>query len=869
MVYDLFICVGQSNMSGRGTKTNISSLKNCYEYKVSDNSIRPFTEPSGEDFNSLEWCVSDNYSLLYSFCKKYNEVTNRTPLIVKVSEGGTSINDWVKGGAKYNDLIFKVNSSKQFIKNKNSTIKTSNVLFLQGESDAIRDMTTEEYEGKLTSLIKDYKTSLAYDNFYIIPISWLHDSIAEKKASNIMKAQNNCSKKISYVHLGTLNPFFIDETSGLYIDKVHYNSDGLDIIGTDLAITIANNTDLSIDNIKIKRNEVVNNMFIDAKDYGIKENTSAGNKDFDNSKVLQNIIDNSNGRTIIFEGLSNVLLNEPIYLPDNVKIKSSTKTRFFTNKKGNNMPYSMFVIEGSNVEIDGLFIDMNRNQLNASGKGRGIEICMEEEPHIRPRCDFDTNYVSTEPTKPGSGVLPTIIGDIGNITIKNCKILNAFYGICCFNTRLWNVRIENNRIDSIRHDVFFNNIGGENIFVNENQFMAEKNHELPIWFDGNIVIYAGYRYPAENFQVKFTNYMYENLQVKNVSVCNNKFNKVMGRAIRVFNAQYVDVNFNTVNNNIGGDRKQLGFSDDVLFLEYSTNCNVIGNTVNGSGENALDLLAVKNVLVGGNTFEYIDDYGIGIGSADVYDVGLSNDLKVDYQISENIRIVNNKIYAKYSAINVILGRNIIITNNQLISDNIHLGLCPYVSEISYASSGYPLHKPFYENYKYYLYPQTKIQNIKCSGNIINGKSNVYLGPKSTQDVMKYFVWNSIELGEELAIGENEHHKLTTNSEFSFEHRKGRYNNVKVEVYIPPSNDTLYYTDEQRIGDRWFEVDGLHTVKTDEGTWETRGIAVMWKDTHRVIIKTGDKLINIPDQLSDQYGRQLHDLKEGWVRIKTY
>lgn len=45
---------------------------------------------------------------------------------------------------------------------------------------------------------------------------------------------------------------------------------------------------------------------------------------------------------------------------------------------------------------------------------------------------------------------------------------------------------------------------------------------------------------------------------------------------------------------------------------------------------------------------------------------------------------------------------------------------------------------------------------------------------------------------------------------------------------------------------------------------------MWNDAHRIIVKTGDKLINIPDQLNnEQYGRRLHELTEGWIRIRTY
>lgn len=608
------------------------------------------------------------------------------------------------------------------------------------------------------------------------------------------------------------------------------------------------------------------NLLLDVKELGVKDNSIVGNEEFDNSSILQNIIDNSNGKTIIFEGLHKMLLNKPVYLPDNVKIKSSMKTRFFTNKSGDEMPYAMFVIEGSNVEIDGLFIDINKNQLDAFSKGRGIQICREDEAHIRPFCDFDSGIV-TPPIEAGKGIVPTITNDIGNIVIKNCKISNAFYGICCFNTRLWNIRIENNRIDSVRHDVFLNNIGGENIFINKNQFMTEKNHELPICFDGNIVVYAGYRYPAENFQAKFTNEIYENLKVKNISVCNNKFNKIMGRAIRVFNADYVDMNFNTVNNNIGGNRDQLGFSDDVLFLEYCTNCKVLGNTVIGSGESILDLLSTKNTIVDGNTFEYADDNGIGIATADVYDIGLSNELKADYQNCENIRIVNNKIYAEYSAIDIRLGRNIIIANNQLASDNIHLGLCPYVNTLNYPS--YPLHKPFYTNYPYYEYTQLKIQNIYCSNNITNGQSKVYIGPNAFQDVMNYFVWNTINLGEDLAIGSTERFKVKANSEFVFQHEKGRYNNIKVEVFLDPVNDTTYYTDEQRIGNRWFEVKGIKTIRTSTGSYETRGIAVTWSDVHRVIIKTGDKLIDIPDQLAEQYGRNLHNITEAWVKITTY
>ena len=44
---------------------------------------------------------------------------------------------------------------------------------------------------------------------------------------------------------------------------------------------------------------------------------------------------------------------------------------------------------------------------------------------------------------------------------------------------------------------------------------------------------------------------------------------------------------------------------------------------------------------------------------------------------------------------------------------------------------------------------------------------------------------------------------------------------------------------------------------------------MWSDVHRIIIKTGDKLVNTPDKLGNQYGRCFHELTEAWVRIRTY
>ena len=245
---DVLIFMGQRNMQGStGEKCNFPPDENIYEYKYLTDSLEPLTSPTGEDVTDsdgnllLAAAALKNGSMLPYFTKEYAKTRGKT-VAIHSAKGNTSISEWEKGTERFAAAVKKnVAGIKKAA--EAGVINKIYVIWLQGESDAIKNTSQKEYEERLIELKNDFKKEFYFDKFCIIKTGyfaayadWDKRSFEEKKKSDeaIMAAQE------AVTNIDSDFVILTDVTAELSVNPVylnpkefgpHYNNAGLKIIG--------------------------------------------------------------------------------------------------------------------------------------------------------------------------------------------------------------------------------------------------------------------------------------------------------------------------------------------------------------------------------------------------------------------------------------------------------------------------------------------------------------------------------------------------------------------------------------------------------------------------------------------------------------
>ena len=159
---DLVMFMGQSNMSGRGVASEsvVVTEGHGYEFRaISDpTQLYPVVEPFGLNENNPTSGVSEKSktgSLVSAFIEghyKYRQV----PIVgVSCSVGGTSTSFWAPDKKPLNDAIARHNSAKVWLEKNGYTIEQDYMVWLQGENDAVSDVTSDQYATNLIAIIEE------------------------------------------------------------------------------------------------------------------------------------------------------------------------------------------------------------------------------------------------------------------------------------------------------------------------------------------------------------------------------------------------------------------------------------------------------------------------------------------------------------------------------------------------------------------------------------------------------------------------------------------------------------------------------------------------------------------------------------------
>lgn len=247
-IVDLFIFMGQSNMSGRGDASLAPEVPEGwgYEYKAIS---RPgvlvhMTEPFGLNEDNATSGVDDRVgsngtkrtgSSVAALTIAYYEQTGVPVVGVSCSKGGTATSFWMPGGKPLNDAIARQLEAENWLKDNGYTIRNNYMFWLQGESDS--GLTKEKYKSNLIEIVKEMINKTGVTNCMMLRIGQQNTATATK-ASPIITAQTElCQEYKEFLMASTLIAGFVDD--GLMKDTWHYTQEGYNILGTDAGKNVA------------------------------------------------------------------------------------------------------------------------------------------------------------------------------------------------------------------------------------------------------------------------------------------------------------------------------------------------------------------------------------------------------------------------------------------------------------------------------------------------------------------------------------------------------------------------------------------------------------------------------------------------------
>ena len=160
--FDLYVCIGQSNMAGRATLTPevMDTLQNVYLLNDKGN-FEPAVNPLNRYSTVRKDLSMQRLGPAYGFAKEMARQTKRPVGLVVNARGGSSINSWPKGSKDgyYEEALSRVRIAMK----QGGVLKA--ILWHQGEADCSNP---EAYKQKLISLVKDLREDLGMPNLPVV-----------------------------------------------------------------------------------------------------------------------------------------------------------------------------------------------------------------------------------------------------------------------------------------------------------------------------------------------------------------------------------------------------------------------------------------------------------------------------------------------------------------------------------------------------------------------------------------------------------------------------------------------------------------------------------------------------------------------------
>jgi hypothetical protein len=244
MGFDIVLCIGQSNMAGRGTYDSLIDVADprVWQRGGFNGDARNGTIFSGADpLHMVEAVETGSVGPATWFAKAYASTipTNRRVLLVPAAQGGTTLvaptPQWAPGtpgGSLYENAIAAANDAvtKAIALYPNSRFVGS--IWIQGESDADNGVTQAAYVSALKTLIAGIRTRVtgAASSWFVIG-----GMVPEQITGNAAYGVIDLAHK--QVAAETNKCAFVAGPSG-YQSGVHYLAGGVRILGSRMGLAV-------------------------------------------------------------------------------------------------------------------------------------------------------------------------------------------------------------------------------------------------------------------------------------------------------------------------------------------------------------------------------------------------------------------------------------------------------------------------------------------------------------------------------------------------------------------------------------------------------------------------------------------------------
>ena len=215
----VFLCIGQSNMARRADimPSDTLELKNVLLFN--DSSKWEIAKNPLNRYSNIRKDISmQKLGPSWTFVKKMSEVLKDKKIgLVVNAKGGSSIDEWKKGGEYYEKTIIRAKEAQ-----KTGIIK--GLIWHQGESDQNK---SEVYTDKFIALVENIRNDLGIYNLPVIVGEIGHWKESSKNINMVISNLKNHIKYLEYVKTNDL------ESLG---DKTHFNTESQSILGERYAI---------------------------------------------------------------------------------------------------------------------------------------------------------------------------------------------------------------------------------------------------------------------------------------------------------------------------------------------------------------------------------------------------------------------------------------------------------------------------------------------------------------------------------------------------------------------------------------------------------------------------------------------------------
>jgi len=260
---DIIIFGGQSNMQGQTERLSDNSIiENAFEYKWLEDYLVPLQNPVGENIkydktlgdltypgmkgrpwvekHALGAACYGYTNMVPKFCEAYlknkAEMTKNTEnstqvMAVHAAKGSTKIEEWLPGTEGYKFLAGKALAAIEYAKKADAVIDHIYFVWLQGESDAMAEISKALYKERMVCLKNALKNDLKIEKFGVIRVGRFAN---DERDWEIIHAQSEiCNEDEDFLMLTEIATELNKEQ--VYMNpnvKGHYSAFGLETLGT-------------------------------------------------------------------------------------------------------------------------------------------------------------------------------------------------------------------------------------------------------------------------------------------------------------------------------------------------------------------------------------------------------------------------------------------------------------------------------------------------------------------------------------------------------------------------------------------------------------------------------------------------------------